>query len=152
MVMKPRLCGVLAYSGPGLPRPTMRNIDRHLLPVTSQPSTAWSACALLVAIGGLNDCSLLFPFLLAFLLLALGGFAFLYLLALLDHFGLRWSSSGGLLNHGFSRLLLFLLQHDHMNQNLFRIAGQPVALIGRNILHANRFAETQVRHVDRDVF
>src|ERR1700747_1147506 len=78
---------------------------------------------------------------------AFGGlFAFDFFLALLDDFGLRWSS--GLRGHGLDRLFFFDLESDDVRENLFGF-GKQLQLSGIDLQIAR--AKSLIEHQGADV-
>ena len=92
------LCGVHSYSGPGLPRPTISRIDSHARALNRR----YFFFSVLL---GLRRGSFRRAF----------GFAFFFLLALLDDFGLGRRGFRG--HRRFRRGLFFLLQHHHVREH-----------------------------------
>src|SRR5579863_2175022 len=150
---KPRLCGVVAYSSPGLPRPTInftkgsQSTHKELMVAhTRAPGNPARllllVLALLLGLFGLRGGCCFGSAL---------GFAFFFLLALLDDFRLSGRRLGchGSLRHGF----FFLLERHNVREHALRVRYQlDLFWIEWQVRGAELLADQQFAHVHFELF
>src|SRR5262245_30093054 len=123
MTANPMLCRVPLYCAPGLPSPTISFTE-----------------------------SLTSSFLLRLLVFLLldGGFLALFLLALLDDFGLGRRRRGRSRRVGRRRDFLGL-RHDHVHEHRFALGDRLPLRVGRDVADADALVQHQLADVDVDV-